>query len=213
MSRFEILFKIFCWDDETLYTPRDVGTLSSTAVQVVVMETEVIETDYQDLNELDKAIVRARRTAFVARFIVLREGKRTRAHRVIEMMDWDDLATVEELCERFRNAFIENGDNMVPVERDLRRAVAHSQRSLKFFVSEYSARSTFSFIESLQDYARSNELLFGAEEEEQPKPGGWRLPQELIKLKEQERLGLNTKPKKKTTTKSLKTELSGEISP
>lgn len=176
------------------------------------METEVIETDYQDLNELDKAIVRARRTAFVARFIVLREGKRTRAHRVIEMMEWDDLTTVEELCERFRSAFIENGDNMVPVERDLRRAVAHSQRSLKFFVSEYSARSTRSFIESLQDYARSNELLFGTEEE-QPKPGGWRLPQELSKVKEQEKAGVPTKPKKRTASKSVKGETSGELSP
>ena len=32
--------------------------------------------------------IEARRTAFVARFIVLRESKRTKAHRVIEMMEW-----------------------------------------------------------------------------------------------------------------------------
>jgi len=55
---------------------------------------------------------------------------------------------------------------------------------LKYFVMEYSARSTNSFIESLQDYQRSNDLLFGDDDdEEQPKPGGWRLPKELIKLK------------------------------
>lgn len=167
------------------------------------METDVIETDYQDLHELDKAIIRARRTAFVARFIVLREGKRTRAHRVIELMDWDDLTTVEELCERFRNTFVENGDNMVPVDRDLRRAVAHSQRSLKFFVSEYSARSTRSFIESLEDYERSNQLLFGADE--QPKPGGWRLPKELKKVKEQEKSGGAPKPRKRSSTRVAKT--------
>ncbi len=163
------------------------------------MQTVVIETEFEDLQELDESIIRARRTAFIARFIVLREGKRTRAHRVIEMMEWDDLTTVEELAERCRNAFIENGDNMVPVDRDLRRAVAHSQRSLKFFVTEYSARATRSFIEALQDYERSNELLFGADE--QPKPGGWRLPKELIKLKDPKTSVATSKAKRKNPPK------------
>jgi len=129
----------------------------------------------------ERQIIRARRTAFISRFIVLRESKRTRAHRVIEMMEWEDLTTVEELAERIRNAFIENGDNMMPVDRDLRRAFAHSQRSLKFFVGEYSLRSTCTFIESLFDYERSNSILFGTDE--QPKTGGWRLPKELERLK------------------------------
>lgn len=145
------------------------------------METEVVEVDLTSRDGLEKAIIRARRTAFVARFIVLRESKRTRAHRVIEMMEWDDFTTVEELAGRFRAAFVENGDNMVPVDRDLRRALAHSFRSLKFFVEEYAVRSTRSFIDALEDYERSNQLLFGAED--QPKPGGWRLPMELRKLK------------------------------
>ena len=43
--------------------------------------------------EVEQALVRARRTAFVARFIVLRESKRTRAHRVIETMEWADQTT------------------------------------------------------------------------------------------------------------------------
>ncbi len=159
------------------------------------METEVFETQFNDLQELDKAIIRARRTAFVARFIVLREGKRTRAHRAIELMDWDDSTTVEELAERFRNTFVDNGDNMIPVDRDIRRAVAHSQRSLKFFVTEYSLRATLSFIEALQDYERSNELLFGADE--QPKPGGWRLPKELLRMKAQPSVTDGVKSKKK----------------
>ena len=146
------------------------------------MDTEVFQLDLTSRDGLEKAIVRARRTAFVARFIVLRESKRTRAHRAIEMMDWSDLTTVEELATRFRAAFVENGDNLVPVDRDLRRALAHSYRSLKFFVEEYAVRSTHNFIEALEDYERSNELLFGAED--QPKPGGWRLPTELRKLKE-----------------------------
>lgn len=159
------------------------------------METEIVQTDFTNLGEMEKCSIRARRTAFVARFIVLREGKRTRAHRVIEMMEWDGLTTVEELAVRFRNCFVENGDNMVPVDRDLRRAVAHSLRSIKFFVSEYSVRASRSFIEALEDYARSNELLFGVDE--QPKPGGWRLPHEPRKVKATELMGSTKKPRKK----------------
>jgi hypothetical protein len=159
------------------------------------METEIIETQHSNLQEMEKAILRARRTAFVARFIVLREGKRTRAHRVIEMMEWDDLTSVEELAERFRQAFVDNGDNMTPVDRDLRRALAHCHRSLKFFVSEYSLRATRSFVEALVDYERSNQLLFGVEE--QPKPGGWRLPHELMRAKKEALEGISHKGRKK----------------
>lgn len=129
----------------------------------------------------EQALVRARRTAFVARFIVLREAKRTKAHRIIELMGWDDLVTAEELCARFRQVFVDNGDNMQPVDRDLRRALSHASRSLNYFISEYSLRATMNFIDALIDYERSNSLLFGSDE--QPKPGGWRLPRELIKLK------------------------------
>ncbi len=136
------------------------------------------------LDEREQALVKARRTAFVARFIVLRESKRTRAHRVIEMMEWEPLTTIEELSERFRQAFIDNGDNMTPVDRDIRRALAHANRSLNHFIAEYAKRSTLNFIESLVDYERSNELLFG--DDEYPKPGGWRLPHELLKQKEQQ---------------------------
>ncbi len=130
----------------------------------------------------DPDTIRARRTAFVARFIVLRESKRTRAHRVIEGMAWEDLTRAEELAALFRRVFEENGDNMMPVDRDLRRALAHASRSLNYFVREYSTRATTNFIDALFDYERSNVLLFGGEEE-QPKPGGWRLPKELLKQK------------------------------
>ena len=128
-----------------------------------------------------KALIRARRTAFVARFIVLREAKRTKAHRVIEFMEWDDLTPVEDLYQKIRNTFVENKDSMGPVDRDLRRALAHADRSLTFFIREYSGRATRNFIEALEDYGRSNTLLFG--DEDQPKPGGWRLPHELKKLR------------------------------
>jgi hypothetical protein len=145
------------------------------------MNTEVVEVKLAKVGETDASIIKARRTAFVARFIVLREGKRTRAHRVLEMMEWDDLTTVEELAARFRQAFLDNGDSMMPVDRDLRRSLAHSFRSLKFFISEYAHRATSDFITALEDYGRSNELLFT--DDEQPRSGGWRLPHELRKLK------------------------------
>jgi len=130
-----------------------------------------------DSAEFKQALIRARRTAFIARFIVLREGKRSRAHRVIEQLEWNDDTTVEELVERIRSIFTENGDNMSPVERDIRRAMAHASRSLNHFVVEYAQRATTNFIAALYDYERSNKLLFGGDD--QPKPGGWRLPSEL----------------------------------
>jgi hypothetical protein len=148
---------------------------------VVVVESTTSQSPVPvHLTEDAKALIRARRTSFTARFIVLREGKRSRAHRVIEMMTWDDLTTAEELYAKFRKAFVDNKDSMSPVDRDLKRAIAHADRSLTFFVREYNTRSTRSFIESLEDYGKSNQLLFG--DDEQPKPGGWRLPSELRKL-------------------------------
>lgn len=138
-----------------------------------------------DLSDEEIMLLKARRTAFVARFIVLRESKRTRAHRSIEMLEWDELTDIESLAQMFRQAFLDNGDNMTPVDRDLRRALAHAARSLNHFIREYSARSTTNFIDALFDYERSNKLLFG--EDDSPKPGGWRLPEEL----ERQRSGEN----------------------
>lgn len=135
--------------------------------------------------EAARALLRARRTAFVARFIVLRESKRTRSHRIIEMLEWSDTTTVEELAAQFRAIFVQNGDNMMPVDRDLRRALSHASRSINHFIAEYAARATTSFIDSLNDYERSNLLLFG--NDEQPKPGGWRLPRELLKIRAQQK--------------------------
>lgn len=129
--------------------------------------------------EEELANIQARRTAFVARFIVLREGKRSRAHRKIESLAWDPETTAEDLAKVFRAVFEENGDNMRPVDRDLRRALAHASRSLNYFIREYATRATLNFVDSLWDYERSNALLFG--HDEAPKPGGWRLPQELKK--------------------------------
>jgi hypothetical protein len=132
----------------------------------------------QLLEQYDElAITQARRTAFVARFIVLRESKRTRAHRLIEHMSWKPDTTAKDLAETFRKVFKDNGDSMMPVDRDIRRALAHSERPINQFIAQYSERSTISFVDALFDYERSNKLLFG--EDEQPKHGGWRLPSEL----------------------------------
>ena len=153
-------------------------------MQEAVLKEEIVTRAPEVLTEEQaKSVVQARRTAFVARFIVLRESKRTKAHRIIELMEWSHVTTAEELCGTFRQVFIENGDNMVPVDRDLRRALAHANRSLNYFIVEYASRATSNFVQSLEDYERSNSLLFGADE--QPKPGGWRLPKELLKIKSQ----------------------------
>jgi len=125
--------------------------------------------------QLDPELQRAAaRTAFVARFIVLREGRRTRAHRVIENLSWDNETSAEELAAMFRQAFIENGDKLGPVDRDIRRALEHARCSAGYFTDQYLGRTTTSFAQALEDYQRSNKLLFG-EDEEVPRSGGWRV--------------------------------------
>jgi hypothetical protein len=156
------------------------------------METEIVEVKVSEVGDSDREIIRARRTAFIARFIVLREGKRTKAHRAIEMMEWEDLTTVEELVGWIRQAFVDNGDVMMPVDRDLRRALAHSYRSLKFFIKEYSRRATLDFVAALEDYGYSNQLLFS--DDDQPRSGGWRLPREITRAKAERRSAAKTSP-------------------
>lgn len=122
---------------------------------------------------VEREVREARRTAFVARFIVLREAKRSRAHRKIEKLKWDRKTSAEELAEMIRSIFRENGDNLIPVERDIVRALAHAKRSINYFIKEYYSRATDNFEEALMDYQRSNTLLFG--DDDKPKLVGWRL--------------------------------------
>ncbi len=119
----------------------------------------------------------ALRTAFVARFIVLREGRRSKAHRMIEEMVWTDDASATDVANMFRQAFIANGDKIQPVERDIKKALDHAERSIDYFMDHYINRSSTSFIEALDDYQRSNELLFGEDEDEVPRSGGWQVVQ------------------------------------
>ena len=144
-----------------------------------IVETRIIEFAEIDGSAVQRCMLRARRTAFVARFIVLREMKRSRAHRRIELMDWDDGTTAEELALRFRHAFLENGDAMGPVDRDLRRAVAHTLRPLRHFIDEYSRRATYTFLDALEDYMRSLTLLSVFQHDEREIRHGWRCPGEI----------------------------------
>ena len=121
----------------------------------------------------------ALRTAFVSRFIVLREGRRSRAHRSIEDLSWLPETTAEELAKRIRETFVANGDKLQPVDRDIRRAMEHARCSIKHFVEQYVGRATLSFREALNDYQKSNQLLFGEETKSVCRSGGWRLSDEL----------------------------------
>ncbi len=124
------------------------------------------------------------RTAFIARFIVLREGRRSKAHRIIEELTWESSASANEIALKIREAFIENGDQLFPVDRDINRAFVHAERSGKYFVDHYLERATLTFKDALIDYAKSNMMLFGEKEFEGekkndptiPKKGGWRIP-------------------------------------
>lgn len=126
-------------------------------------------------DELTAAI----RTAFVAKFILLREGKRSKAHRDIEKLCWRKSATADELFKLFREAFKTNGDKLPAVDRDLKRALQHAKGSASFFIPQYLSRQTITFKEALEDYERSNELLFGSEESPVTKRNGWRQSAQL----------------------------------
>lgn len=124
--------------------------------------------------EVDPELRRvALRTAFIARLIVLREGRRSRAHRLIEALEWEESSTAYELYDRIRDTFVKNGDRLGPVDRDLRRSLEHAERSVDYFLQPYVERATLSFKDALIDYRRSNMLLFGGEDEV-PRSGGWR---------------------------------------
>ena len=129
--------------------------------------------------EESQRIAAALRTAFIARFIVLREGRRSRAHRAIEDLEWNQSTTAAELAKMIRQTFIANGDKLGPVDRDIRRALDHAECSARYFTDQYAGRSTLSFRQALFDYQRSNQLLFGDAGEPVPRKGGWRLMTEL----------------------------------
>jgi len=130
-----------------------------------------------------KKLLKAKRAAFLARLIVLREGKKCKAHREIEQLEWDSLTTAEDLANKIASVFKRNTTSILSIQKDLKRALAHSDNSAKYFANEYEKRSTTNFIDALKDYERSNELLFG--DNSPPKFGGWCLPDQLEKEKKE----------------------------
>ena len=142
-----------------------------------------IRNDFEFKNPLERNLVIARRTAFVARFIVLRETKNSHAHRTIELMEWEDSTTAEELAKRFREAFAKNHDNLKQVDRELNRSLAHGNRTLQYFIEEYLRRATRSFVDALADYHKSNQLLFG--QESVPSSSAWNSVENIKYRKDQ----------------------------
>lgn len=118
----------------------------------------------------------ALRTAFVARFIVLRESRKSEAHRLIERTEWGDIVSAEDLYNEFLEIFSIFKEELFLAKKDLDRALEHSVRSVDHFVEQYAARATTSFSEALRDYWRSNELLFGIKERQRKGKTGWKAP-------------------------------------
>ena len=147
-----------------------------------------LEQEKKFINSTSLELIKARRTAFIARFIVLRESKRSRAHGEIELLKWKEETTAEELVAIIANIFQSNNENMKSVTRDLERALSHASRSMSHFVAEYVKRSTNSFVEALNDYNRSNVLLFGDDVDESLH--GWssptRISERLLKRSKQQ---------------------------
>lgn len=91
-------------------------------------------------------------------------------------MSWDDSASAEDLYDLFRSAFLQNGDKLEPVDRDLKRALSHAYCSIEHFMGQYVSRSTTTFMDALEDYKKSNKLLFGDDVDKEIKSVGWRVP-------------------------------------
>ena len=130
-------------------------------------------------NHNKKQTISAIRTAFVAKFILLRESKRSKAHRAIEKLCWDKDASAKDLYNQIREEFIKNGDKLLTVDKDLDRALLHAEGSANYFLSQYLSRECLSFKQALLDYERSNELLFGTSECPNNKRKGWKLSTEI----------------------------------
>lgn len=142
----------------------------------VISQLSTSNTSYRKTVDPERRRI-ALRTAFIARFIVLREGRRSRAHRLIEQLSWSVECTAQDIYRAIRDSFIKNGDKLGPVDRDLRRALEHAERSVDHFIGQYCERATLNFRDALIDYGKSNELLFGEDPSgaDVPRSGGWRL--------------------------------------
>ncbi len=133
----------------------------------------------QESSHSKEQTISAIRTAFIAKFILLRESKRSKAHRSIEKLSWDKNASAKDLYNQFRAEFVRNGDKLLTVEKDLDRALMHAEGSANYFLKQYLSRECLSFKQALLDYERSNELLFGSSVCPNNKRKGWKLSTEI----------------------------------
>ena len=129
------------------------------------------------LEDFKQTLCRAKRTAFVTRFIVLREKRRSRAHRLIEHLSWDQYSSAEEVAVMIRSVFKNSGESARSYEPDIRKALNYAKGLYFYFVPQYAERATNCFLDALVDYERSKDLLFSREES--PDCLGWRMPAEI----------------------------------
>lgn len=114
----------------------------------------------QEISKL--ALIRARRTAFVSKFIILRENKISRSHAILERLHWDDTTTYYDLYRAFYK-ILRAFDKPLCFKKDLDKAKEHAKTLSPTFVREYANRSGQSFLEALIDYEKSVYILFGAD--------------------------------------------------
>ncbi|MCS6892954.1 MAG: hypothetical protein NZO16_00045 [Deltaproteobacteria bacterium] len=107
-------------------------------------------------------ILRARRTAFVSKFIILRENKVSRAHEIIEKLAWDDTDSHYTLAKAFEKIFNFFGEDKSYM-KDIEKALLSAKSLSAAFIKEYATRSGKCFLEALLDHERSIFILFGSE--------------------------------------------------
>lgn len=106
----------------------------------------------------------ALRNAFIARFIVLTNRRRSRANGLLKKLTWTEEVTAEQLAEIIKGIFVSANDFNETIEKDIAKSIEHANYSAIFFTEYYHQRSILSIKEAVEDYKRSNELLFGDRE-------------------------------------------------
>lgn len=109
-----------------------------------------------------EAIIRAKRTAFVSKFIILREKKISQAHSIIERLLWNQKTDYQTLARVFKRIFKFFNDERT-YESDIKKASEYAKNLPTYFIKEYDTRSGTSFLQALLDYEKSVFILFGSD--------------------------------------------------
>lgn len=123
-----------------------------------------------------KMKVASTRAAFLSKFILLRENKKSKAHREIEKEFWGPEETAQDLYAKFLCIFEKYKDNKA--KEDLKASLKYAKTLIDYFVNQYSTRITLNFGDALRDYKRTHDLL----EENCLKPMGWKIPRNKSKF-------------------------------